>query len=124
MAKDRQLQVIGKYLMWVLLAIETFWMLNLTSLYYAPNVTAQSVPRPHFVATTLFIESEVYRGIAYTEEEAIEHAISAAEEHILYMFGCMALLLIALLVRNRLPFTRDICWVSSLILFAFVLLIM
>lgn len=110
--------------MWVLLFIEAFWTLNLTSVYYAPNVARQTVPRPHYTATTLFMESDKYSGIAYTEEEAIEHAIMAVQEHVYLMFGCLALILIALIVRNISPILRDLSWVSSLILFAFVLFVL
>lgn len=124
MAKDRVFDKLIQFLLWILLGIEFFWVLNLSSLYFAPSITEQTVPRPHYVASTLLWDSEIYQGVAYTEEEAVNRAIDAMGNHLILAFACLLLTLVAVVFQRVYPMMRNICGIASLILFIFVLFIL
>lgn len=120
MAQDKRILTLGKYLIIILLLTEGIYAINLSTIRFSPSVSEEYVPRHHYLATP-WIEIGSVKGIAYTPEEAINRANEALGDNLYFAFGTVLLAFLALVFYRRLPVVREICWVSSIILFIFVL---
>lgn len=112
-----------KELIGVLIFFETLWTLNLATAFFAPSISVGTVPKHHYVASTL-IEIPSFKGIAYTEEQAIERLSTQVVSCFWLSLAAVVMAAVGLATVDISRALRQIGWVSSIVLFFFSLILM